>query len=74
VAFAPDVAWWASGSLAGAGTGAPRADGWVEVDVPMADDSALASLILQFGPQAEAVAPPSLRAQVVRRLEAAAGA
>ena len=74
VAFAPDVAWWASGSLAGAGTGAAREDGWVEVDVPMADESALAALILQFGPQAEAVAPPSLRAEVVRRLEAAVGA
>ncbi len=40
--------------------------------MPMADEDALAALILQFGPDAEVVEPASLRAEVVRRLEAAA--
>ena len=71
VAFAPEAAWWASGSLAGAGTGEAREDGWVEVTVPMADEGALAGLILQFGPAAEALEPASLREEIVRRLEAA---
>jgi predicted DNA-binding transcriptional regulator YafY len=71
VAFAPEVAWWASGSLAGAVAGLTRDDGWVEVAVPMADEGALAGSILQFGPQAEAIEPSSLRDEIVRRLEAA---
>lgn len=71
VAFAPDVAWWAAGTLSGAVPADERDDGWVEVDVPLADEGALAGLVLQFGPDAEVVAPPSLRAEIVRRLEAA---
>jgi proteasome accessory factor B len=72
VAFAPDVAWWAAGSMAGAESGPPRQDGWVEVAIPMADASALAGLILQFGPDAQVLEPSSLRDEVVRRLEACA--
>lgn len=71
VAFAPEVAWWAAGSLAGGESGGTREDGWVEVTVPMADEGALAGSILQFGPQAEAIEPASLRREIVRRLEAA---
>ena len=71
VAFAPEAAWWASGSLAGAGAGEVREDGWVEVTVPMSDEGALAGLILQFGPAAEALEPASLREEIVSRLEAA---
>jgi proteasome accessory factor B len=75
VAFSPEVAWWAAGSLAGAAAepGPERDDGWTIVTVPMADADALAGLILQFGPEAEVVEPASLRAEVVRRLEAARG-
>jgi proteasome accessory factor B len=74
VAFAPDVAWWASGSLSGAVTGGVRPDGWVEVTVPMADEGALAGVVLQFGPAAEAIEPASLREEIIRRLETTARA
>jgi len=73
VVFAPKVAWWAAGTLAGAKTGATRTDGWIEVSVPFADEGALASLLLQFGSDAVAESPPSLRDTIVRRLEAACG-
>jgi proteasome accessory factor B len=69
VAFGPEVSWWAAGSLPGATPGERRRDGWVEVEVPMADEAALAGLILQFGPDAEALSPPTLRDEVRRRLE-----
>jgi proteasome accessory factor B len=74
VAFAPEVAWWAAGSLAGAEP-EPDAtpDGRMVVAVPMADEDALAGLILQFGPEAEVLEPASLRDEVVHRLEAARG-
>jgi predicted DNA-binding transcriptional regulator YafY len=74
VAFAPEVAWWAAGSLAGAVTNGTREDGWVEVSVPMADEGALAGTILQFGPQARALEPASLCDEIVRRLKASARA
>ena len=48
-----------------------RADGWVEVAIPFADEGPLAALILQFGPAGRGRSPPSLRAEIVRRLEAA---
>lgn len=73
VAFAPAVAWWASGTLAGAVPAGVRQDGWVRVSVPFADEGPLAGLILQFGPEAEVEAPPSLRAEVVQRLERIGG-
>jgi predicted DNA-binding transcriptional regulator YafY len=71
VAFAPEVAWSAAGALAGAVPGPVGADGWMEFEIPMADEEVLASLLLQFGPEAEALEPPSLRETIVRRLEAA---
>jgi proteasome accessory factor B len=69
IAFDPDVAWWAGGSLSGATFERTRDNGWVQMSVPFADEGLLAALILQFGPQAEVVSPPSLRAEIVRRLE-----
>lgn len=69
VAFAPEVAWWATGSFAGARQVSVDDDGWVTVSVPMADPGVLASLVLQFGPDAEVRAPASLRGEIVRRLE-----
>jgi proteasome accessory factor B len=75
VAFAPEVAWWATGSLAGASAAAAseRPDGWTVVSVPMADEDALAAQILQFGPDALVLEPASLRDEVVRRLEGVRG-
>ena len=71
VAFAPEAAWSAAGALAGAVAGATRPDGWTEFEIPMADEAVLASLVLQFGPDAEALEPPTLRAAVLGRLEEA---
>ena len=73
IAFSPQVAWWATTGLPGARPGAPRDDGWVQVDVPLADEGAVIGWVLGFGPDAEALAPPAFRDEVVRRLEAAAG-
>jgi predicted DNA-binding transcriptional regulator YafY len=69
IAFAPDVAWWAAGGQPGAEAAAPREDGWVEVSVPFGDEVSLADWVLAFGPQAVVLAPASLRAAVVERLE-----
>jgi proteasome accessory factor B len=70
IAFSPEVAWWAAGSLQGALTTGTREDGWVEVAVPLADEQALAGLILQFGDEAVALEPPSLRDVIADRLDA----
>jgi len=70
VAFAPEVAWWAANGVAGAEAGAARVDGWVEVRVPWQPGESLAAWVLSFGPDAEAVDPPELRAEVLARLEA----
>ena len=70
IAFSPEVAWWAVGSFAGARRDRVDDDGWVVVDVPMADPGPLASLVLQFGPEAVVRAPEELRDEIVRRLEA----
>ena len=70
IAFSPRVAWWAEGSFAGARRVSENDDGWVEVDVPMADPGLLASLVLQFGPEAIVRGPDELRDEIVRRLEA----
>jgi proteasome accessory factor B len=47
-----------------------RDDGWVVLAIPAADEQALASMLLQFGAEVEAIEPPTLRDEVVRRLEA----
>jgi proteasome accessory factor B len=70
VALSPEVAWWATRDVKGAATEAARPDGWVEVSVPAAAGEGIAAWILSFGPDAEALEPPSLRDEVVRRLEA----
>jgi proteasome accessory factor B len=74
VAFDPDAAWLALGSLAGAVWLREREDGRIELEVPFADAGAAAGLLLQFGPDVEVLAPPSLRAEVIARLEALARA
>jgi proteasome accessory factor B len=69
VAFGPKVAWWAVPSVPGARVLRTRRDGWIEAEVPAAGGEALASWVLSFGPDAEAVAPPELREAVVGALE-----
>ena len=49
-------------------------DGWVEVRVPWQPGESLASWVLSFGPEAEAVDTPELRAEVVGALETLARA
>lgn len=70
IAFSPEVAWWAVGSFAGAKQTEVEDDGWVVADVPMTQPGLLASLVLQFGPDAIVRSPEELRDEVVGRLEA----
>jgi len=70
VAFSPPVAWWAAAGVHDATT-STREDGWIEVSIPIEDQASLVNWVLGFGPDAEALAPEPLRADVVRRLEAA---
>jgi proteasome accessory factor B len=70
VAFAPDAAWWAIRSVPNGRVEGVRDDGWVEVTVPAGQLDAMASWVLSFGPDAEAVAPPELRTAVAERLGA----
>ena len=74
VAFSPDVVWWATGRITGARPGRPRSDGWVEVTFPAGAAESLASWVLGFGPDAEALEPSELRAEVIARLEELLGA
>lgn len=73
ITFSPEVAWWATGSFAGARQIGVDDDGWVVMEVPMAEPGLLASLLLQFGPDAVVRSPASLREEIVRRLEAVLG-
>src|SRR5437763_10243292 len=58
LALSPDIAWWAVRSVPGARTvGVAREDGWIEVAVPGGAGESLASWVLSFGPDAEALAP-----------------
>jgi proteasome accessory factor B len=74
VAFAPDVAWWATRGIAGVEELGPREDGWSVVRLPATPGESLAAWVLSFGPSAEAVEPPELRDEVVRRLGSAVDA
>ena len=69
IAFSPSVAWWATSEVADAEATATRSDEWMEATIPMWDVAELAAWTLQFGPDAEVLAPVSLRNEVVRRLE-----
>ena len=73
VDLAPDVAWSAIGSLPGAVQVGARDDGWVETTIPFADQDALVSILLQFGPDAVVESPAPLREALVRRLEEIVG-
>jgi len=73
IALSPKIAWWATGALAGAELAGSREDGWVEITVPFADERELAPWILQLGAEALVIEPPTLRDEVVARLEAVVG-
>jgi proteasome accessory factor B len=51
-----------------------REAGWIVLAIPAADEQALASMLLQFGADVEALEPRTLRDEVIRRLEAFADA
>jgi predicted DNA-binding transcriptional regulator YafY len=74
VAFEEDTVWLARHSFPGAERHVDRADGRVELTVPFADPAAAASLLLEFGPDAEVLEPAVLREELVTRLEALARA
>ena len=69
VAFADKVAWLVLAGTRGASVAKARRDGWIEVDVPTDDAEGLVSWVLSYGPDARALAPKTLRDEVVRRLE-----
>ena len=71
VALSPDVAWWATKGVPGTEVGETLHDGWVEMVLPAGPGEDLASWVLSFGPDAEALEPAWLREEVVARLEAA---
>jgi proteasome accessory factor B len=74
VAFSPDVAWWATAGIAGIEDLGAREDGWSVARLPATPGESLAAWVLSFGPDAEALEPPELRDDVVRRLGTLVGA
>jgi proteasome accessory factor B len=72
VAFAPATAWWVE-RRTGARRLAERDDGWLEMAFPVGDREMFRSWILGFAADAVVLEPEDLRAEVVARLEQAAG-
>ncbi len=72
IAFSPAAAVLAEGSFPGAARTQERDDGWMLLEIPAADEQALAAMVLQYGADAEVIAPAPLRDEVIRRLEAVA--
>jgi proteasome accessory factor B len=70
VAVEPEAVWLARSTLAGAQVEGTRDDGRVELSIPVPDQGAVASLVMQLGPAAEILEPASLRREILRRLEA----
>ncbi|HSL12192.1 MAG TPA: WYL domain-containing protein [Actinomycetota bacterium] len=68
IAFDPEVAWLARDGFADAQEGGTLGDGRVVLSVPYADEGILAAAVLQYGPDAEVLGPPTVRDEVVRRL------
>jgi proteasome accessory factor B len=74
IAFGTAAAVRAAGAFVGATQERTMQDGRVVLSVPGADEDTLASLVLEYGPDAEVLEPASLRDEVIRRLEAIARA
>jgi predicted DNA-binding transcriptional regulator YafY len=70
VLFSPGRAWFAASQFPGAKETDTDPDGWVEMEIPMADESAFAAMLLEYGPDAVVRSPASLRDAVLSRLEA----
>jgi predicted DNA-binding transcriptional regulator YafY len=66
VRYSPQVARW----IAERETGTTEADGSLVVTYPLADPQWAVRHVLQYGPDAEVVAPPEVRALVAERLDA----
>jgi proteasome accessory factor B len=73
VLFSPDRAWLAASQFPGAREVGTEDGGWAVIDVPMADEDALASMLLEYGPDAVVRSPASLRDAILSRLEAIGG-
>lgn len=72
IAFSPDALWPARQAVEVISE-TELTDGWVELEMPGGDPEWLATWVLSFGSEAEAISPPELRDEVVARLEAARG-
>ena len=70
VLFSTDRAWFAASQFPGAEEAATEGDGRIVMEIPMADEEALAAMLLEYGPDAVVRSPASLRDAVVSRLEA----
>lgn len=70
VSFSPARAWFAASQFPGAREIDTDPAGWVEMEIPMADEHAFAAMLLEYGPDAIVRSPSSLRDAVVSRLEA----
>jgi predicted DNA-binding transcriptional regulator YafY len=68
VAFSPDTAWWAE-RRTGARRIEERSDGWVTLEMPVAEMDSFAGWVAGFADAAVAVEPPELRAAVAARLQ-----
>ena len=74
VAVAPGTVVLVESTFPGVERRSARDDGWILLAIPAADEQALASMLLQFGADVEAIEPQTLRNEVIRRLEAFADA
>jgi proteasome accessory factor B len=70
VAFSPARSWFAASQFPGATEAGTDGDGWVEMEIPMADVEAFASMLVEYGPDAVVRSPEALRDAVVTHLEA----
>jgi len=70
VASAPGTVVLVESTFPGVVRERTRDDGWIVLAVPAADEQALAAMLLQFGADVEALEPPTLRDEVIRRLKA----
>lgn len=71
IAFAPEAAWWVE-RRTGAHPVEERPDGWIEVEIPVADLDAFAGWLAGFADRAVALEPPELREAMVARMRALA--
>ena len=70
IALSPDIAWWATGTLVGAAPVRTRDDGWVESPCRWPTNASWHRSLIRLGPDAVVEDSPTLRDQVVARLEA----